>query len=75
MLQSRRRTPTLSIGLAVRNGSAIIGRCIESVLSQDFADLELIVCDNASDDETVETVAGYARADGPHAPERLPISI
>jgi glycosyltransferase involved in cell wall biosynthesis len=63
MLPSRRRTPTLSIGLAVRNGSAVIGRCIESVLSQDFADLELIVCDNVSDDDTVETVAGYARTD------------
>ena len=58
-----RSTPTLSVGLAVRNGSATIGRCIESILSQNCTDVELVVSDNASDDDTVETVAGYARAD------------
>jgi glycosyltransferase involved in cell wall biosynthesis len=51
------------VGLAVRNGGEIVRRCIESVLSQDFAELELIVSDNASDDETVQTVARYARVD------------
>jgi glycosyltransferase involved in cell wall biosynthesis len=61
--ESRRNSPTLSIGVAVRNGGDIVGRCIESVLSQDFADLELIVSDNASDDETIETVESYARLD------------
>ena len=60
---SRRNAPVLSVGLAVRNGREIVGRCIESVLCQDFADLELIVSDNASDDGTVETVEDYARMD------------
>ena len=55
--------PVLSIGLAVRNGGQLIERCIKSVLSQDFTDLELIVCDNASDDGTLETLERYARAD------------
>src|SRR5215211_2977360 len=55
--------PVLSVGLAVRNGGETVGRCIESVLSQDFADLEFIVSDNASDDGTVETVEEYARVD------------
>jgi glycosyltransferase involved in cell wall biosynthesis len=55
--------PALSIGLAVRNAEDVVRRCIESVLSQNFADLELIVSDNASDDETVETVEAYARTD------------
>jgi glycosyltransferase involved in cell wall biosynthesis len=63
MRESRHHSPTLSVGLAVRNGREIVGRCIESVLSQDFADLELLVSDNASDDETVETVENYARMD------------
>jgi glycosyltransferase involved in cell wall biosynthesis len=53
----------LSIGLAVRNGRDTVGRCIESVLSQDFTDLELIISDNASDDETIATVESYAHAD------------
>ena len=41
----------------------VIGRCIESVLSQDFADLELVICDNASDDGT-----SSGREVRPHGP-------
>jgi glycosyltransferase involved in cell wall biosynthesis len=55
--------PTVSVGLAVRNEPHAIRRCIESVLAQDLTDLELVVCDNASDDETVATLEEYARAD------------
>jgi glycosyltransferase involved in cell wall biosynthesis len=56
-------SPALSLGLAVRNGRNVIERCIESILSQDFTDLELVVCDNASDDGTIRTLDDYARAD------------
>jgi glycosyltransferase involved in cell wall biosynthesis len=66
----REDTPGLSIGLAVRNEPHAVKRCIESVLSQDFADLELVICDNASDDCTVETLEGYARAD-----RRITVSV
>ena len=55
--------PALSIGLAVRNGRHFVGRCIELILSQDFTDLELVICDNASDDGTIGTLEDYARAD------------
>lgn len=44
--------PCVSIGLPVLNGDAFLGRAIESVLTQDFPDLELILVDNASDDDT-----------------------
>ena len=44
--------PTLSVGLAVRNGVDVVGRCIESIISQDFRDLELVISDNVSDDGT-----------------------
>jgi glycosyltransferase involved in cell wall biosynthesis len=56
-------SPTLSIGLAIRNGRHLTERCIESILSQDFSDFELVVCDNDSDDGTVERLEEYARAD------------
>ena len=56
-------TPALSVGLAVRNGAAVVGRCIESVLSQDFTDLELVICDNVSDDGTIELLEDYSRSD------------
>jgi glycosyltransferase involved in cell wall biosynthesis len=55
--------PAISVGLAVRDAGETVGRCIESVLSQDFPDLELIVSDNASDDETIEIARSYARRD------------
>jgi glycosyltransferase involved in cell wall biosynthesis len=55
--------PAVSIGLAVRNEPHGVRRCIESVLGQDFTDLELVICDNASDDDTVDVLEEYARAD------------
>jgi glycosyltransferase involved in cell wall biosynthesis len=55
--------PALSIGLAVRNGRGTVERCVESILSQDFTDLELVICDNASDDGTIGALEDYARAD------------
>jgi glycosyltransferase involved in cell wall biosynthesis len=56
-------TPAVSIGLAVRNEPHRVRRCIESVLAQDFTDLELVICDNASDDDTVDTLEEYVHAD------------
>ena len=47
----------------MRNGRDTVERCIESVLSQELADLELVVSDNASDDGTIEVVESYARID------------
>ena len=55
--------PTVSVGLAVRNGADVIRRCIESIVSQDFKDLELVISDNASDDGTTDLLEEYARAD------------
>jgi glycosyltransferase involved in cell wall biosynthesis len=55
--------PTISIGLAVRNSPELVARCIESVAAQDFGDLELVICDNASDDRTPAVLREHARAD------------
>jgi len=51
-------TPRFSVLLPTRNGGAFIADCIHSVLSQDFADFELIVSDNANDDDTPRVLAG-----------------
>jgi glycosyltransferase involved in cell wall biosynthesis len=56
-------TPTLSVGLAVRNDVDVVGRCIDSIVSQDFTDLELVISDNASDDGTSQLLEEYARRD------------
>jgi len=41
------------------NTAAYVKSCIESVLSQDYADIEYIIVDGASTDGTVEIVKGY----------------
>jgi glycosyltransferase involved in cell wall biosynthesis len=55
--------PQVSIGLAVRNGRDVIERCVDSIVSQDFTDIELVICDNVSDDGTIAVLEEYARAD------------
>ncbi len=45
-------TPVLSVGIPIFNGSKWIEDAIESILSQSFTELELIICDNASTDDT-----------------------
>jgi glycosyltransferase involved in cell wall biosynthesis len=56
-------SPAVSVGLAVRNDPHGVRRCIDSVLEQDFTDLELVICDNASSDDTVDTLREYASRD------------
>lgn len=56
-------TPRVSIGLAVRNGAAYLRQAIDSILAQTFSDFELIICDNASTDETEAICRAYAGQD------------
>lgn len=55
--------PRVSIGIPVRNGEDYLEEAIRSVLAQDFDDLELVVCDNASTDRTREIIADWAASD------------
>jgi glycosyltransferase involved in cell wall biosynthesis len=56
--------PRVSVGLPVYNGQAFLAEAIESILAQDFTDLELVIGDNASTDATPEICRRYLRADG-----------
>jgi glycosyltransferase involved in cell wall biosynthesis len=55
--------PAVSVLMTAYNRERYIGEAIQSVLAQTFTDFELIVCDDASNDRTVEIANGYARAD------------
>jgi len=48
------RGPAVSVCIPTFNGAPWIGEAIESALAQDFLDIEVVVCDDASTDETVE---------------------
>jgi len=56
----RRRDVKVSIVTVCYNARAYIAQTIESVLAQDHQNLELIVIDGGSSDDTVEIVAKYA---------------
>jgi glycosyltransferase involved in cell wall biosynthesis len=55
--------PLVSIGMPVYNGEKYIRRALDSLLMQDYEDFELIISDNASDDETVKICEEYAKKD------------
>ena len=55
--------PLVTVGLPVRNGSKFIAQAVESVLHQTYRNLELVISDNASSDNTGDIVQSYARRD------------
>lgn len=57
--------PLVSVGVPVYNGELTIARALDSLLAQDLdAEVEIIICDNASNDSTPEICATYAERDG-----------
>jgi len=57
------KTPSVSIGLPVRNGEEGLRIAIDSLLAQDHRDFELVISDNASDDGTHSICLEYSRRD------------
>ena len=53
--------PTVTVGLPVFNGARFVGQAIDSLLAQTGVDLELIVSDNGSTDDT-ESICRAAAA-------------
>jgi glycosyltransferase involved in cell wall biosynthesis len=55
--------PLVSIGMIVRNAAPYIREALDSLLAQDFHDFELIISDNASEDDTQAICLTYAAKD------------
>ena len=51
--------PKVSVIINTCNRSALIGRAVDSVLQQDFADFELLVIDASSDESTRAVMDRY----------------
>jgi len=49
----------VSVCIPARNSAAYLAPAIDSVLAQEYEDFDLVVCDNASTDETGEICAAY----------------
>lgn len=56
-------TPRITLAMPVFNGSNYIREALDSIIAQTFTDFELIVCDNASQDNTRQIVQEYAAKD------------
>lgn len=59
----KKRIPKVSIGMPVYNGEPFIYKALDSLLTQTFADFELIISDNASTDQTGKICREYASKD------------
>jgi glycosyltransferase involved in cell wall biosynthesis len=55
--------PRVAVGMPVYNSQKHLAAAIESILGQTFCDLELIICDNASTDDSPAICERYAAAD------------
>ena len=56
---SRINMPEVSVVMPVYNSASTIAEAIDSVLEQSFTDWDLIICDDASTDDTVLIVSRY----------------
>ncbi len=57
------RRPLVILGMPVYNGSNYVAAAIEAILAQTFTDFELLICDNASTDDTEQICRRYAAGD------------
>jgi len=55
-------TPRVSVCIPAYNGARYLGRTVESVLGQDFGEYEVVVCDDASTDDTPGVCERYRGA-------------
>lgn len=69
------RKPLLTIGMPVYNGSQWLRPALDSLLAQTFTDFVLVVCDNASTDDTAAIVQAAARRDARVQYHRNPENI
>lgn len=56
--------PLVSIGMPVYNGERFLRQALDSLVVQDYANFELIISDNASQDGTKDICLEYVRKDG-----------
>ena len=55
--------PKVSIAIPVYNRETLVQRAIESALAQTYSEIEIIVVDNCSSDNTYEVIQKYAQID------------
>ena len=54
---------TVSVIMAVYNCESTVGEAIESILNQTYSDIQFVICNDCSTDNTAEIVKEYAKKD------------
>jgi glycosyltransferase involved in cell wall biosynthesis len=57
------KRPRVSVILPARNEERFIGKCLDSLLDQDYDNYEIIAIDDSSEDETGRIISDYAKND------------
>ncbi|MFE5947117.1 glycosyltransferase family 2 protein [Streptomyces sp. NPDC056480] len=65
--------PLVSVVMPVYNSAATLGASVRSVLSQTHSDLELLVTDDKSSDDSMDLLMEFARQDERVKPESAPV--
>ena len=55
--------PAISVLIPAYNSGPYIGRCLESVINQTVSDIEIVIVDDGSSDNTAEVLREYAERD------------
>jgi glycosyltransferase involved in cell wall biosynthesis len=61
--RSSTKAPAVSVIIPVYNKAALLPACLESVMNQSLRDLEIILVDDCSRDQSREVVAKAAQVD------------
>lgn len=56
-------SPKVSVLIPVYNGERYLAECLESVLAQDFADMEILIADDGSSDTSPKIIESFAARD------------
>ena len=54
-------SPLVSIVIPTFNSERFLRECLDSVINQDYANLEIIIVDGSSDDQTLVILQEYSR--------------
>ena len=55
--------PIISVVIPIYNSESTIGICVESIISQTFADIEIVLVDDGSSDRSGKICDEYAHQD------------
>lgn len=64
--------PIVSVIVTTKNNSATLDKCLASIKSQTYSDIELVVVDNFSSDDTPKIAKEYTKKFYTKGPERSP---